>query len=852
MVRRWGIAYAALVLLLVIVPASAFARPITIVWDPNPGPEAVRYVLYYGTQSGLYTDSVEVGSLTVWQLDLPGDQYYFAVQAIDIETGDVSPLSAELAESSVIELTNPGNQSDTTATAVSLLLATRGSPVAYSAIHLPDGLGINASTGLISGTVSVGAGAPSPYFVTAVVSDAGGNTSSVQFTWTIVEANRPPTLIPPGNQTSVTGIALVLPIVGLDPDNNLLTFSADGLPAGLTIDPSSGWISGTIAPGVAGLHAVTVTVSDGVLATSALFSWTVTAATVGDGVAVDQVVVADGNGLTTTPPFSTSQPGETVMAFVSASGRAGDLQTTTVTGGGLSWSLVARVNGQSGTAEIWTAAAASALQDVEVTSTPGVFGFMQSLTVVTFTGAGGTGAVAGASGPVGAPSVSLAPTRAGSLLYAVGFDWDFPIARVLGANQTMVHEWVSTATSETFWVQKLDGQIGSAGTAVSLNDTSPADDQWNFAAVEILAARPAVINRAPTLTMPETQTSAEHANVSLALMASDPDGDRLTYRAHGLPRPLTIDAATGVISGIVSYRSAGTYLVTVAVSDGHRWQRDTFTWVVTNVNRPPVLRAPVDQTSAENRTISLRLVARDPDGDAVTYSAAGLPPSLTLDATTGVISGVLSYTSAGSYQVTATASDGHLSDTETFTWTVVNVNRRPTLTPPANQTSAENKTISLRLVAKDPDGDGLTYSAVGLPPSLTINAATGLISGILSSTSAGMYQVTATVSDGRVSQSATFMWTVADVNRPPALIATENQIACAGTMESLTIVASDPDGDALTFFAAGLPHGLRIDAASGVIDGVPDTAGSSRVTVTVSDGRLSKVQTFTWTITRRR
>ena len=85
------------------------------------------------------------------------------------------------------------------------------------------------------------------------------------------------------------------------------------------------------------------------------------------------------------------------------------------------------------------------------------------------------------------------------------------------------------------------------------------------------------------------------------------------------------------------------------------------------------------------------------------------------------------------------------------------------LTQPANQTSAENTTISLPLAASDPDGTALTYSATGLPASLTVNPTTGVIAGTLTSTSAGTYTVTATASDGSLTNSKTFTWTVTDV-----------------------------------------------------------------------------------------
>ena len=85
-----------------------------------------------------------------------------------------------------------------------------------------------------------------------------------------------------------------------------------------------------------------------------------------------------------------------------------------------------------------------------------------------------------------------------------------------------------------------------------------------------------------------------------------------------------------------------------------------------------------------------------------------------------VDSGTLTFTSAGIYSVTAAASDGALIDSHTFTWTVTGVDRLPVLSAVADRTDLENATVSLPLVATDPDGDALTYTATGLPGGLGV------------------------------------------------------------------------------------------------------------------------------------
>jgi Putative Ig domain/IPT/TIG domain/FG-GAP-like repeat len=210
-------------------------------------------------------------------------------------------------------------------------------------------------------------------------------------------------------------------------------------------------------------------------------------------------------------------------------------------------------------------------------------------------------------------------------------------------------------------------------------------------------------------------------------------------------------SATSIVVPVPAGATTGPVVVTVGgvASNGP----------VFSVNRPPTLNVVADQTSAENSDVSLALVGSDPDGSAVTYSATNLPGGLSLNATTGVIAGRLTFSSAGSYTVTATVSDGTLSASRTFAWTVTNVNAPPVLTNPGSQTNVAATTVSLSLTATDPDGTALTYSATGLPPGLTVNSASGVIAGTLTSAT-GTYSVTATATDGSLSASQSFTWTV--------------------------------------------------------------------------------------------
>ena len=83
----------------------------------------------------------------------------------------------------------------------------------------------------------------------------------------------------------------------------------------------------------------------------------------------------------------------------------------------------------------------------------------------------------------------------------------------------------------------------------------------------------------------------------------------------------------------------------------------------------------------------------------------------------------------------------------------------------------------------------------------------------------------------------------------PTLASPGNQSTTIGLPASLQLVASDPNNDALGFGASGLPPGITMDAASGIISGIPTDTGNFDVVVAVSDGLNAATRSFVWTVT---
>jgi hypothetical protein len=325
-------------------------------------------------------------------------------------------------------------------------------------------------------------------------------------------------------------------------------------------------------------------------------------------------------------------------------------------------------------------------------------------------------------------------------------------------NIATIHARVNDAT----WTAGTNQTIGGVSGVEVIKDLVVVDE----------------CNGAPVLSPIANQISDESDVISLQVTATDPENDNLTYSAVGLPSGLSINSSTGLISGTISLgaESLSPYTVTITVTDDGspiESTNEAFTWTVSAVsaNQPPVLSPIGNKTNTESDIVSLQVSATDPENDNLTYSATGLPTGLSINSSTGLISGTISGGSAqlSPYTVTVTVTDDGSpaeSDDEVFTWLVgVASNQPPVLSPIGNQTNDESDAVSLQVNATDPENDNLTYSATGLPTGLSINSSTGLISGNIdaSGNTGSPYTTTVTVTDDgspSESDSEVFTWTV--------------------------------------------------------------------------------------------
>lgn len=111
-----------------------------------------------------------------------------------------------------------------------------------------------------------------------VLHDAAMDTLTQWITQLASGGNQSPVLTSPGNQSTVRGATVSLQIIATDVDGPSLSYSASGLPDGLTISATTGLITGTVSTSAAASNTVVVGVSDGTASDSETFTWTATAA----------------------------------------------------------------------------------------------------------------------------------------------------------------------------------------------------------------------------------------------------------------------------------------------------------------------------------------------------------------------------------------------------------------------------------------------------------------------------------------------------------------------------------------------------------------------------------------------
>ncbi|ARP86724.1 cadherin-like domain-containing protein [Bordetella genomosp. 9] len=330
---------------------------------------------------------------------------------------------------------------------------------------------------------------------------------------------------------------------------------------------------------------------------------------------------------------------------------------------------------------------------------------------------------------------------------------------------------------------------------------------------------------------------------------------------------------------------------------GEGGKRSVTKTVEVRIDTPPVAAALPDRTGQDSQAVAIDTAGafNDPDGDTLTYTASGLPPSLSIDAQTGRITGTLGRADSqggpdgdGAYTVTVTATDADGGSTsQTFRLTVRNPG--PVAQDDTGSTDADTPLTGDVIAGadagqadSDPDGDTLTVVQVNGSAGSVGHAIAGSAGGTFILNADGSYtfdpgddfndvpqgqtrttSISYAISDGEGgTATATLTITVTGLNAAPTVDASlpdrtgiDSEPVNIPTASGFTDVDI---GDVLTYSASGLPEGLSIDAATGVITGTLTHSASQgggandgvyTITVTATDLHGASVsQSFTLTV----
>ena len=767
------------------LPTGAIFDPAnrTFSWTPGLNQQGDHIVTFQVNDSNL-TDSEDV-TITVGNVN---------------QAPVLDPIGSKTVnELSLLEFTISANDSD-------------GDSLTYSATGLPAGAIFDPANRTFSWTP--GLNQQGDHIVTFQVNDSN-LTDSEDVTITVGNVNQAPVLDPIGSKTVNELSLLEFTISATDSDGDSLTYSATGLPAGAIFDPANRTFSWTPGLNQQGDHIVTFQVNDSNLTDSEDVT-----ITVGN---VNQAPVLDPIGSKTVNELS-------LLEFtISATDSDNDLLTYSATGlptgatfdpANRTFSWTPGLNQQGDHIVTFQVNDSNLTDSEDVTITVGNVNQAPVLD------------------PIGSKTVNEL-TLLEFTISANDSDGDSLTYSATGLPAGAIFDPANRTFS---WTPGLNQQ-GDHIVTFQVNDSNLTDSED----VTITVGN---VNQAPVLDPIGSKTVNELSLLEFTISANDSDGDSLTYSATGLPAGAIFDPANRTFSWTPGLNQQGDHIVTFQVNDSNLTDSEDVTITVGNVNQAPVLVPIGNKSVNELSLLEFTISANDSDGDSLTYSATGLPAGAIFDPANRTFSWTPGLNQQGDHIVTFQVNDSNLTDSEDVTITVGNVNQAPVLDPIGSKTVNELSLLEFTISANDSDGDSLTYSATGLPAGAIFDPANRTFSWTPGLNQQGDHIVTFQVNDSSLTDSEDVTITVGNVNQAPQVTNPGTQTNNERTSVSWQIIASDPDGDAMTYTASNLPPGLTINTTgfiSGTLD--YDSAGTYSSTVTVTDpSGLNNSATFTWKV----
>jgi len=286
-------------------------------------------------------------------------------------------------------------------------------------------------------------------------------------------------------------------------------------------------------------------------------------------------------------------------------------------------------------------------------------------------------------------------------------------------------------------------------------------------------------NDLPVLATIGNQSTEEDTTLQINLSASDSDGDDLIFTAVVNSGDVVASVTGTVLSLVPGADWSGLANISITVDDGNGGTAtEVIDLNVTPVNDAPVLALIGEQTTDEDITLSIPLVATDVEGDVLSFIVEVNSGDVTASINGQELVLVPTAQWSGTASITVIVDDGvGGTDSETFDLIVNAVNDAPVLAEIGEQTTLEDSPITLALSGTDTEQDPLTFSAEVVSGNVSADVDGTELSLMPDLDWSGTATILVILSDGNGgTDKETFDVVVTPVNDDPILDNIDNQI----------------------------------------------------------------------------
>ena len=355
------------------------------------------------------------------------------------------------------------------------------------------------------------------------------------------------------------------------------------------------------------------------------------------------------------------------------------------------------------------------------------------------------------------------------------------------------------------------------------------------------------MTNSPPVAKAEYISLQEDNPVSITLMASDIDQDRLTYHIVTGPVHGKLEGSGPERTYTPESNYSGPDSFAFMVNDGAMDSNTvTISLAIEAINDPPKANHQSVMTRLD-RSALIALTGSDVDSDKLQYSIIAQPEhgSLVFGSDFDT-SGELTYTPdsnfVGTDSFTFVLNDG-IVDSAPAT---VSVNLTPNHIPVAeiqSVTTPEDTPVVINLVGTDPDGDTVVYGVVTVPSHGGLSGTAPNLTYMPNKNFSGPDSFTFKVNDGtNDSEITTVSIAVTPANDPP--VASNIDLSAMEDIPILvTLVGIDPDGDSLTYAIMTKPANGTLNGTEPNMSYTPNINfnGLDSFTYRVSDGSLNSI-----------